>query len=81
MGVFSAIVLYVVIWWVVLFAILPLWVKPEINYVAGQDKGAPQDHQMRKKVRVTSLIALFLWLILYALIAADIPFLDKLFMD
>ncbi|HBN48352.1 MAG TPA: DUF1467 domain-containing protein, partial [Thalassospira sp.] len=59
---FSAILVYIVIWWLVLFMVLPFGVKREENVQPGHDSGAPQKPHMWKKVLATSLISAILWL-------------------
>ena len=66
----SGIAIYMVIWWTVIFAVLPLAVQP----ISGEDvakghaSGAPRHPRMLMKTAVTSVIAAVLWLILYCLI-------------
>ena len=38
----TGIVVYVLVWWVTLFAVLPLWVTPADPGEIGHDPGAPQ---------------------------------------
>jgi predicted secreted protein len=66
----SGIAIYLVIWWTVIFAVLPLGVQP----ISGEDvakghaSGAPRRPRMLMKAAVTSVVAAVLWLILYWLI-------------
>ena len=62
MGWFTAIVLYVLIWWVTLFAVLPFWTAPvvEPDRVSGW-RGAPSHPRLGRKLLVTSLVALLIW--------------------
>ena len=50
------------IWWTVLFAVLPLWTKP---VDAGQDhggwRGAPERPLLRRKILTTTLVATVIW--------------------
>jgi predicted secreted protein len=59
---FTAFVLYVIVWWTVLFAVLPFGTKP----VADPDsatgwRGAPEQPRMGRKILWTTLIAAILW--------------------
>ena len=62
MGWFTGTVLFLIIWWTVLFAVLPFGTRP----VADADsqtgwRGVPERPQMGRKVLVTTLVALVLW--------------------
>ena len=54
------IVIFVVIWWLVLFTILPLGVQKEDKIVGGNDPGAPKNPMLKKKIVLTSIISFFL---------------------
>lgn len=68
----TGLMVYFVIWWTVLFAVLPFGVRRVENPVPGQDPGAPEKPQLVKKALITSLVAAVLWLGFYALHQADI---------
>jgi predicted secreted protein len=57
----SSIVLYLMIWWIVLFTVLPFGIQKEDQQVDGCDKGAPKKTHLRIKLLATSIIALILW--------------------
>lgn len=58
----AAIVIFVLVWWCVFFAMLPIGVRgrweSESDGVEGADPGAPQNPNLRKKAIWASLIAL-----------------------
>tara|TARA_X000000950_G_C13916700_1_gene661394 strand:- start:1079 stop:1297 length:219 start_codon:yes stop_codon:yes gene_type:complete len=54
------IVIFVIIWWLVLFIILPLGVQTDDNVVDGNDPGAPKNPMLKKKIIITSIISFFL---------------------
>ena len=54
------IVIFVVIWRLVLFTILPLGVQKEDKIVGGNDPGAPKNPMLKKKIVLTSIISFFL---------------------
>ncbi|HZT90087.1 MAG TPA: DUF1467 family protein [Stellaceae bacterium] len=58
----TGIVVYLLVWWVTLFAILPLWVTPSEPNEMGHDPGAPQRPLMWRKVALTSAVAAVIWL-------------------
>ena len=65
---FTGIIVYVLVWWVALFAILPLWVAPAEPGDLGHAAGAPKQPLLRRKVLVTSLVAAVIWMAIYALV-------------
>ncbi len=76
MGWFTALVLYVLIWWTVLFAVLPFWTRPlsEGDEAAGGWRGAPERPLLLRKLVATTLVAAVLWAGSVALIRS--PFLS-----
>ena len=69
MGWFTAIVLYVLIWWTALFAVLPLGTKPvaDPDSVTGW-RGAPEQPQVLRKLLLTTIVATVIWAIAVGLI-------------
>ena len=65
---FTGIIVYVLVWWVALFAVLPLWVAPAEPGDLGYSAGAPKQPLLRRKVLVTSLVAVVIWIVIYALV-------------
>jgi predicted secreted protein len=62
MGWFTGCVLYSLIWWVVLFAVLPIGVqsREDPDPVTGW-RGAPLQPRMWRKVAMTTLAAAVVW--------------------
>jgi predicted secreted protein len=56
---------YVIIWWVVIFMVLPFGVRRVDAPEPGHDAGAPQNPRLKLKVAVTTVVAALLWLALY----------------
>jgi predicted secreted protein len=54
---------YVVIWWIVIFAVLPFGVRPANEGELGHDAGAPANPRLPLKAAITSVVALILWLL------------------
>lgn len=67
MSISFALAIYFVLWWVVLFAVLPIGVRNRYEVasdeVAGADPGAPVVPRLGLKVLLTTLIALVIQLI------------------
>ena len=72
MGPITALSIYLVIWWVVLFTILPLGVQSHheagIDLKDGGDPGAPVNPNMKKKVLTTTWVAAIVFAILWTVI-------------
>ncbi len=60
---FTAAVLYVIIWWTVLFAVLPVGTRPvaEADPATGW-RGAPAQPRIARKALWTTVIATTLWI-------------------
>jgi predicted secreted protein len=65
---FVAVAMYIVIWWISIFAVLPLGVKPSEKGDIGASAGAPANPRLWYKVGITSIVAAVLWLIMFAVI-------------
>lgn len=72
MGLVSGIVVYLLTWWVVIFTMLPLWVKPHKDKRYGTAGSAPEKPELGKKFLLTSIISAVIWVIFYILIKSDI---------
>jgi predicted secreted protein len=68
----TGIMVYLVIWWTVLFAVLPLGVRRVENPGRGEERGAPERPQLLRKAIITSIVAAVLWIAFYFLHQADI---------
>lgn len=81
----TAIAVYFVIWWVVLFAVLPLKVRTQGEageVVAGTPASAPARPHLLLKVALTSVLAAIVFAALWMLVNSgltldDVPFLPK----
>jgi predicted secreted protein len=68
MGWVTGIIVYVLVWWVTLFAVLPLWVTPAEPDDPGHAAGAPQRPHMLLKVAVTTLVSALIWVGIFFLV-------------
>ena len=67
MGPVSAIVLFAVIWFLVLFVILPLRLETQGDkgeIVPGTHASSPADFSFKKKAKITSIVAVPIWLVI-----------------
>jgi len=65
---FTGLIVYVLVWWVTLFAVLPLWVVPAEPGDLGHAAGAPKQPRLGRKALVTTLVAAVIWLVIYAIV-------------
>jgi predicted secreted protein len=56
----SAALIFVIVWWLVLFMVLPFGARPPNEIEPGTEPGAPGKPRMAIKLAVTTLIALCL---------------------
>ena len=70
MGWISGIAVYFIIWWVVIFAVLPWGVQSagDNDLVEGQEPGAPRNPRIVTKMAVTTVVAAVVWAIVYLVI-------------
>jgi predicted secreted protein len=53
--------IFLLIWFVILFAVLPWGVRQQTETKAGHDPGAPANPQLGRKAAITTVISLALW--------------------
>jgi len=72
----AAIVIYVLVWWCIFFAMLPIGVtsdwESEEKKVEGADPGAPANPNLKKKAVWTSLAALPVTAIVIAIVLSGL---------
>ncbi|HXP13384.1 MAG TPA: DUF1467 family protein [Stellaceae bacterium] len=66
------IAIYLVIWWIVLFAVLPFGVKPAREGELGHDAGAPQKPHLLAKALATTVLAALIWLLVHWAIVTEL---------
>jgi predicted secreted protein len=64
----TGIIVYVLVWWITLFAVLPLWVTPAEPDDPGHAAGAPQRPRMLLKMAITTVVSALIWLAIYLLV-------------
>lgn len=72
MSIVSGITLFIIIWWMVFFCVLPVGMQQPEQRLPGEMPGAPVSPNLKRKVMVTSGIAVGLWLVIYLLVRLDI---------
>ncbi len=68
MGPVSGIVVYLCIWWVVIFCVLPIGIERDETGKPDFSSGAPKDPKIKQKFILTTLISAVLWLAVFAMI-------------
>jgi predicted secreted protein len=68
MGWLTAILVYIITWWITLFAILPLWVTPTEPGDPGHAAGAPQRPRLLLKAAITTVVAAIIWFGIWLLV-------------
>jgi predicted secreted protein len=68
----SAITLYIIVWWTVLFAVLPFGAQPDSEVLPGNAPSAPADPRLKDKAIWTTMIAGCVWMVLVSVIEADL---------
>ena len=65
-------IIYIIIWWIVFFAILPIDVNREKPIkIEGEDAGSPENPKMLKKFIYCTGITSIIFIIIYLLIKYD----------
>ncbi len=75
MSITGSIVVYVIIWWVVFFSVLPIGIKhnskPFENNLEGIDPGAPKNPNIFKKFLYTTLITTVIFVGIYYIVYSE----------
>jgi predicted secreted protein len=58
---FSQAAIFLLIWFVILFAVLPWGVRQQTDIEPGHDPGAPVNPQLGRKALITTVISLAVW--------------------
>ena len=61
MGIVSGIVVFIIIWWLVFFTVLPHGNRPPEAVEEGMEPGAPAKPRLWRKAGITTLIAIVLF--------------------
>lgn len=68
----SALAVYFIIWWIVLFTMLPVGVRSQVedeNITLGTEHGAPARPMLIRKMLLTTIVSLLIFGVLYLLTA------------
>ena len=68
----GGLVVFIIVWWLVLFMVLPWGIRREDTPEAGHEPGAPANPRLLLKALITTLIALVIWAAIYWAIDTDL---------
>ena len=78
MSITGSIIVYVMIWWIIFFSVLPVGIQSNKEVfkekIGGMDPGAPKNPNIIKKFVMTTLITTLIFGLIYYLV--DIEFLN-----
>ena len=72
MGITGSIIVYVLIWWMIFFCVLPLGIQSKKDKfkerIDGIDPGAPNNPKIGKKFLITTIITSIIFSVIYYLV-------------
>ena len=81
MGITGSIIVYVLIWWIIFFSVLPLGIQSNKEKlkerIEGVDPGAPNNPKIAKKFLITTIITSIIFIVIYYLVEFDLLNLRK----
>ena len=76
MGVTGSIIVFVLIWWIIFFSILPIGIQSNKETfrekLEGNDPGAPKNPKIAKKFLITTIITSIIFVLIYYLVKFDL---------
>ena len=76
MGVTGSIIVYVLIWWIIFFSVLPVGIQTNKEKfkekIEGIDPGAPINPKIGKKFLITTLITSIIFIVIYYLVELNL---------
>ena len=81
MGITGSIIVYVMIWWIVFFSVLPVGIQSNKEKfrekIEGVDPGAPNNPKIPRKFLITTIITSIIFIVIYYLVEVDLLNLRK----
>ena len=76
MGITGSIIVYVMIWWIIFFSVLPIGIRSNKEVfkdkIGGVDPVAPKNPKIGKKFLITTLITTIIFIVIYYLVKFDL---------
>ena len=81
MGITGSIIVYVLIWWIIFFSVLPVGIQSNKEKfkerIEGIGPGAPNNPKIAKKFLITTIITSIIFIVIYYLVEFDLLNLRK----
>jgi predicted secreted protein len=75
-GITGSIIVYILIWWMIFFSLLPVGIQSNKEKfrerVEGIDPGAPNNPKIGKKFLITTLITSIIFIVIYYLVSFNL---------
>ncbi len=68
----TALFIYLLIWWVVIFTILPLGVERHEEVGKGYDAGAPKIANLKQKLKITTVVSAAILAVMWILVEVGV---------
>ena len=76
MGITGSIIVYVLIWWIIFFSVLPVGIQSNREKfqekIEGIDPGAPNNPNIAKKFLFTTIITSIIFIVIYYLVEINL---------
>ena len=76
MGITGSIIIFVMIWWIIFFSVLPIGIRSNKEVfkekIGGMDPGAPKNPKIGQKFLITTLITSIIFAVIYYLVETDL---------
>jgi predicted secreted protein len=72
MGIVNALFIYILVWWLVIFTVLPIGIERHTDAALGHDAGAPKDPRLAYKIKLTSIVSAIIVGILWLMVDFDV---------
>ena len=76
MGITGSIIIYVIIWWIIFFSVLPVGIQSnKVKFeekIEGVDPGAPKNPKIAKKFLITTIITSIIFIVIYYLVESNL---------
>ena len=76
MGITGSIIVYVLIWWIIFFSVLPVGIQSNKEKfkekLEGVDPGAPNNPKIARKFLITTIITSIIFIVIYYLVELNL---------